>query len=130
VNGLQELIQLFGAGIIDKVRDMSGKKEVVPVISLTEKDFKWMSYSIDNETFSCVRCEHEESGAVAYGETKLTKTANKKLAFKKLTEHSKFTCWLKLETLKKMRRLADIEIALERQFEAGFVMPHMINTED
>ena len=87
---------------------MKKKKELL--YSLTKKDFKIKTFKSggpggqhQNKTDSGVRITHPESGAV--GECRNTKSQhqNKKIAFTRLVESSKFKLW----NIKKCKEIID-----------------------
>lgn len=80
---------------------MSGKELL---FSVTKKDLIIEPYKGSgkggqhrNKTMSCVRITHPPSGAVAVGTEHREQLRNKKLAFKRLTEHPKFKMWVAQE---------------------------------
>lgn len=79
-----------------------------PIVSVTAKDF-------DMQTFTCpghggggkdtsrngVRLVHRDSGAVGEGREHRSLTQNRKSAFIKLANSSKFQQWIKIETARR-----------------------------
>jgi len=68
--------------------------------SLSKKDFKVQTFKSggpggqhQNKTNSGVRIIHTDSGAVGESREQKSQHANKKIAFKRLIEHSKFKIW-------------------------------------
>jgi len=95
------------------------KKEII--FSLTKKDFIVEYFNPGknggqnaNKIASACRIHHPASGAVGECKEERTQKPNRERAFKRLTESSKFTKWLKLETAKRMGLLDDIERKVEK----------------
>lgn len=100
------------------------KKDRVLLFSVTEKDCRFDYYRGSgkggqkrNKTDNCVRCTHEESGAVGKSENGRSQRKNKEMAFKKMSETKEFKLWHKLESARRMGTLADIEATVERSME-------------
>lgn len=98
---------------------MSGKRELL--FSVTKKDCKWDYYvgsgkggQKRNRTSNCVRCTHEESGAVAKSEEGRSQIANKKSAFRKMVASAKFMAWQKLESARIIGHAKELEEQVER----------------
>lgn len=79
---------------------MGNKKELL--FSITKKDFDIQTFRGSgkggqhrNKTDSAVRIVHRESGAVGESQDERSQHQNKALAFKRLTESSKFKEWHK-----------------------------------
>ena len=71
------------------------------LFSITKKDFDIQTFRSggpggqhQNKTNSGVRIVHRPSGAVGESREERHQHANKKIAFKRLTEHPKFKLWL------------------------------------
>ncbi len=71
------------------------------ILTLRRDDFKFQTFKSggkggqhQNKTDSGVRIIHEASGARGESRTERSQLANKKLAFKRLTESAKFKTWL------------------------------------
>jgi len=86
------------------------------LFSVTKKDCRWDYYrgtgaggQKKNKTSNCVRCTHNDSGAVGKSEDGRSQSHNKKAAFRKMAESSKFKGWIKLEKAKRMGIEARIE---------------------
>lgn len=82
---------------------MSEKKLL---FSVTKKDLTIQTFRSggkggqhQNATDSGVRIIHKDSGAVAESREERSQHANKKIAFKRLTEHTKFKMWLSKRVL-------------------------------
>lgn len=75
-----------------------------PVISLTKKDFVVQTFRAggkggqhQNKTDSAVRIQHPESGAVGECREHKSQHQNKKVAFERLTNSTKFKIWLSMK---------------------------------
>jgi peptide chain release factor 1 len=93
-----------------------------PILSLTAKDFRWEYYrgsgnggQNKNKTDNCCRCTHPPTGVMAYSEDGRSKEHNRKEAFKKVTQNAVFKKWLKIETMRRMGKLHDIEEKVESE---------------
>jgi protein subunit release factor B len=74
------------------------------LFSLTKKDFIIEALNAggsggqhQNRTYSAIRIKHPASGAVGESREERSQHANKKIAFKRLTETEKFKKWLKIK---------------------------------
>lgn len=74
------------------------------LFSLTKKDFEIQTFKSggkggqhQNTTDSGVRIIHKDSGAVGECRNEKSQHANKKIAFKRLTENIKFKTWLNIK---------------------------------
>jgi len=90
------------------------KKELL--FSITKKDFKIDTFRAggkggqhQNKTDSGVRITHVASGAVAEGRSERSQSANKKIAFKKLTESKEFKSWLRVQSAAVLQGYRDVE---------------------
>ena len=88
---------------------MSAKRELI--LSLTKKDFKIETFRAggkggqnQNKLESGVRIIHEKSGARAESREFRDQFSNKKAAFKRLCESTKFKLWHKIEVAKIIAR--------------------------
>jgi protein subunit release factor B len=86
------------------------------LFSLTKDDFEFQVFRAggkggqkQNKTSSGVRCIHRPSGAVGEGKDLRDQHQNKKNAFIRCTESSKFKAWLKVEIAKKQGSYEDIQ---------------------
>ena len=75
-----------------------------PILRLTKKDFTVTTSRSSgkggqnvNKRDTKVRVRHQASGAVGVSETHRTQAANKKEAFRRMTETKEFKNWLKVE---------------------------------
>ena len=77
-----------------------------PLLTLTAKDFVIWYYSGKgaggqhrNRHMNCVKISHPESGVTCCGTEQKSRIQNKRMAFKRLTEHPKFKAWLSMKSL-------------------------------
>jgi protein subunit release factor B len=106
------------------IKEMNMENKNKPVLSLTAKDFRWTYYRGSgkggqkrNKTDNCCQCFHEPSGVMAYAEDGRSKEHNRKEAFRKVTENTKFQKWLKIETMRKMGDLKRIEDYVDNELK-------------
>lgn len=88
------------------------------VLHLTKKDFVVQTFRVGgnggqhrDKTSNGVRIIHHPSGARGECRTERSQAANKKLAFRQLTDSSTFRNWLRLEHA---RAVGDIDTYVER----------------
>jgi len=92
---------------------MEKKKELL--FSVTSKDCEW-SYTKGtgaggqkrNKTSSAVHCHHRPSGAHGYSEASRSQHDNKREAFVKMAESQEFQKWNKMEAMRRMGILDEI----------------------
>jgi protein subunit release factor B len=79
------------------------------LISVTKKDLIFQTFRCSgpggqkiNKTSSGVRIIHKDSGAVTESREERSQSQNKKIAFKRLTQHPKFKLWLNQVSYEKM----------------------------
>jgi protein subunit release factor B len=92
---------------------MEKKKELL--FSVTSKDCEW-SYTKGtgaggqkrNKTSSAVHCHHRPSGAHGYSEASRSQHDNKREAFVKMAESQEFQKWNKIEAMRRMGVLDEI----------------------
>jgi peptide chain release factor 1 len=101
----------------DIIKVMSREK----LLSLTKKDFKIETYRASgkggqnrNKTSTAVRITHPPSGACAHAEDERVMPQNLKLAFQRLIKTKKFQDWLKIESARKMGKIAEIEQEVDK----------------
>jgi len=68
-----------------------------------------------NKTNSMVQCFHEPSGAMAYSDITRSQHDNKRDAFVKMVATKEFKKWHRMECLRRMGTLAQIEDTVERE---------------
>ncbi len=68
-----------------------------------------------NVTESKVRCTHKASGATAYSDTHRSQHQNKRDAFVKMVNTKEFKKWHRLEIMKRMGVITQIEENVERE---------------
>ncbi len=101
------------------------------LFSLTSKDFVFQTFCTGgnggqhkNAKQNGVRCIHPPSGAKAEHRDGREQYLNKREAFRKCVESKEFKAWHKLETLKRLGKLRNIELEVDRQME-----PHNLKVE-
>ena len=62
-----------------------------------------------NKTNSAVRCIHRASGAAGYAEDTRSQVQNRGIAFRRMAETDQFKGWHKLESMRRLGQLIDIE---------------------
>lgn len=90
------------------------KRELL--FSVTAKDCEW-SYTKGtgaggqkrNKTSSAVHCNHRPSGAYGYSEASRSQHDNKRDAFIKMAESKEFRTWNRMEAMKRMGVLDEID---------------------
>ena len=103
---------------------MAKTKELL--FSVTAKDCEW-SYTKGtgaggqkrNKTSSAVHCFHKPSGARGYSEASRSQHDNKRDAFLKMVNTPEFKRWHKLEIMRRLGTLADIEQYVERELSVN-----------
>lgn len=93
---------------------MERKRELL--FSVTAKDCEW-SYTKGtgaggqkrNKTSSAVHCQHRPSGAHGYSEASRSQHDNKRDAFIKMAETKEFRTWNRMEAMKRMGVLDEID---------------------
>jgi len=95
------------------------QKKLEHVFSITKKEFEVQTFRAggkggqnQNKVESGVRIVHPASGAVGESRNFRDQIANKKAAFKRLTDSTKFRAWLRIEAAKQ-----SLEIAERRRIE-------------
>jgi hypothetical protein len=90
--------------------------------SLTSKDFEFQTFCTGgkggqhrNAKQNGVRCIHPPSGAVAEHRDGRDQYKNKQEAFRKCCESAKFKNWHKLETLRRLGVLRNVEEEVDKQ---------------
>ncbi len=68
-----------------------------------------------NKTESKVRCTHKASGATAYSDTHRSQHQNKRDAFVKMVNTKEFKKWHRLEIMKRMGVITQIEDYVEKE---------------
>jgi len=94
------------------------------LFSVTAKDCRWDYYRCPgaggqkvNKTSSGVRCTHTASGAVGQSCDERVQHVNKKLAFKRMAETTKFKNWHRMEVARRTGVLENIERTVEREMK-------------
>ena len=70
-----------------------------------------------NKTSSGVRCIHIASGAIGVSDDTRSQHDNKVIAFRRMYESKAFQDWHKIETMRKLGMLADIDTTVDRQMK-------------
>lgn len=99
---------------------MERKRELL--FSVTAKDCEW-SYTRGsgnggqkkNKTSSAVHCMHRPSGAHGYSEASRSQHDNKKSAFVKMAESEAFRVWNRMEAMRRMGVLDEIDRTVARE---------------
>lgn len=99
---------------------MEKKRELL--FSVTAKDCEW-SYTRGtgnggqkkNKTSSAVHCMHRPSGAHGYSEASRSQLDNRRDAFVKMAESKEFKTWNRMEAMRRMGVLDDIERNVARE---------------
>jgi hypothetical protein len=91
------------------------------LFSLTSKDFEFQTFCTGgkggqhrNAKQNGVRCIHPPSGAVAEHRDGRDQYRNKQEAFKKCVGTPEFTAWHRVETLRRMGKLKQVEEAVDK----------------
>lgn len=99
-------------------------KQKQKLFSLTKKDFEVQTFRSggkggqnQNKVESGVRIVHRESGAVGESREERHQAQNKRIAFKRLTEHPKFKAWIKHRAAEVSGALDGIEETVDRQMQ-------------
>ena len=95
-------------------------KEKKLLFSLTAKDFDFQTFCTGgnggqhrNAKQNGVRCVHRESGAVAEHRDGRDQRKNKEMAFEKCCKSPKFQAWHRVECMRRLGMLKDIEKRVE-----------------
>lgn len=99
---------------------MERKRELL--FSVTAKDCEW-SYTRGsgnggqkkNKTSSAVHCMHRPSGAHGYSEASRSQHDNKRDAFVKMAESEQFRVWNRMEAMRRMGVLDEIDRVVARE---------------
>jgi hypothetical protein len=92
------------------------------LFSVTAKDCEW-SYTKGtgaggqkrNKTSSAVHCHHRPSGAHGYSEASRSQHDNKRDAFVKMANSQEFRLWNRMEAMRRMGVLDDIDRRVDRE---------------
>lgn len=109
-----------------RIKESVAKVGKQPLFSLTSKDFEW-SYTKGtgaggqkrNKTSSAVHCRHDASGAVGYSEASRSQADNKREAWEKCVRSERFQQWIKLEMMRRVGKLADVEAWVDREMRTN-----------
>ncbi len=94
------------------------------LFSVTKKDLRIDTFRSggkggqnQNKRDTGVRVTHVESGAVGESREERSQEQNKRTAFKRMTEHTKFKHWWRLKTAYLLQGISDIEKEVNRIVE-------------
>lgn len=101
---------------------MKPKKELL--FSVTAKDCEW-SYArgsgnggqARNKSNNAVHCHHKPSGAHGYSEASRSQLDNKRDAFVKMANTDEFKTWNKLEALRRLGVIEEIDKKVEQEIK-------------
>lgn len=100
------------------------EKEHKPVLSLTAKDFVFQTFCTGgsggqhrNAKQNGVRCIHPPSGARAEHRDGRDQHLNKREAFRKCAESPQMQAWLKVETLRRLGKLREVDRAVDEAMQ-------------
>ena len=85
------------------------------LFSLTAKDFEFQTFCTGGN--GGVRCIHPPSGARGEHRDGREQFLNKREAFKKCVESKEFKAWHKVETMKRLGQLKDIENKVDKMID-------------
>jgi protein subunit release factor B len=71
-----------------------------------------------NKTSSAVRCAHRASRAVGYSEDTRSQHDNKRTAFRRMAESDRFRAWHRLESMRRLGRLIEVDAEVDRQMRS------------
>ena len=99
---------------------MSKQRELL--FSVTRNDCEW-SYTKGtgaggqkrNKTSSAVHCHHRPSGARGYSEASRSQLDNRRDAFVKMVNSKEFQTWNKMEAMRRLGILADLDSRVQRE---------------
>ena len=92
------------------------------LFSVTKNDCEW-SYTKGtgaggqkrNKTSSAVHCHHRPSGAHGYSEASRSQLDNRRDAFVKMVNTKEFQSWNKMEAMRRLGVLSDIDARVQRE---------------
>lgn len=103
-------------------------KEKKLLFSLTAKDFVFQTFCTGgnggqhrNAKKNGVRCIHPDSGAVAEHRDGRDQRKNKELAFEKCCNTPKFKAWHRVETMRRLGMLKDIERVVDEMMSDRYL---------
>ena len=92
------------------------------LFSLTSKDFDFSFFAVGGNggggkdtSNTGARCTHRASGATATSTETRSQRTNKETAFKRCAETPKFKAWHKLETMRRLGQIKEIEERVNEQ---------------
>lgn len=104
------------------------------LFSITAADCRWDYFKGSgpggqhrNKTASAVRCTHVASGAVGKCESSRSQLDNKREAFRKMAESQKFQKWARIEALRVMGKLREIEDKIDHELRTSIKVEYQID---
>lgn len=92
------------------------------LFSITSSDCDWDYFRGSgpggqnrNKVSTAVRCTHRESGAVGTAMDSRSQLDNRRAAFRRMADTAKFQAWHKIETARRMGKLAAIDDEVDQQ---------------
>jgi len=105
------------------------------LFSVTADDCDWQTMTAggpggqhQNRTQSAVRCTHRASGAVGVSREFKSQIQNKRAAFTRMCESSKFKSWHRLETARRLLNEQSIETMVAKAVDEQ-MRPHNLRLE-
>ena len=97
-------------------------KELLFTVTSSDCDWEYIKGSgkggqAVNKTNNAVRCKHRNSGAVGYSHDTRSQDQNKKIAFRRMFESKEFQSWHKLECMRRLGQLKEIEEKVDREMK-------------
>lgn len=99
------------------------------LFSLTAKNFEFQYFTVGGNggggkdtSNTGARCIHRESGAVGECREERSQRTNRERAFKRCAEHPKFKAWHKMETMRRLGQLKDIERKVDEQMNEKYLL--------
>lgn len=104
------------------------------IFSITAKDCRWDYFCGSgkggqkrNKTASKVRCTHIESGAVGTSDDTRSQHKNKRIAFQRMAESTKFKAWHKIETSRQLGSLKELEKRVDEMMNPIYLKVETLN---
>jgi protein subunit release factor B len=106
------------------------------LFSITKKDFEFQYFRSggsggqnQNKVNSGVRIIHKDSGAVGEARDSRDQHQNKKAAFLRLVNSDKFKAWHKIETMKRLGKLAIAEENVKKMMLPNHLKIEVVNDD-
>jgi protein subunit release factor B len=107
---------------------MEDKKDRKPLLSIGAKDCRMDVFRAggkggqkQNKTNSGVRWVHEPSGAVGESREFAEQIRNKRTAWRRMCETPEMKKWIRIESLKRMGELRDIEAKVDKAMDEKYI---------